>query len=280
MSAEPSASSTPPPGPRPGGITQENRWRFRAVGFTPQPRPLAGWISLVAAALFWAGIARLQDDPTLLPGPGAVWDALVAMALSGELWVNASASLRRLLFGWSLGAGFGLVAGLLIALSPVARAAMLPIVTILFSTPKIALLPLFIVWLGIGEASKVATIAAGVFSPMAVATYSGIDSVDLQLIRMAQSFDLSRAGILRKVVLPGALPALLTGARMTASIAIVLLVAAEMIGARYGLGALALNSGGLMRTDRVFAAVALLVALGLLLSAGIGAAERRLLRWR
>lgn len=278
MSAEPSA----PPTPRPDGVFPEtvNLWRFRAAGFASQPRPLAGCAALAALLLLWATAARLQADPIVLPTPGAVWAALAEMARTGELQVHVAASLHRLLLGWSLGAGLGLAAGLLIALFPLARAAMLPVVTILFATPKIALLPLFIVWLGIDEASKIATIALGVFSPMAVATCAGVDSVDLRLIRMAQSFDLSMAAILRKVVLPGAAPALLAGVRVTGSIAIVLLVAAEMIGARHGLGALALNSGGLMRTDRVFAAVALLAAFGLVLSLGVGAAERRLLRRR
>ena len=97
---------------------------------------------------------------------------------------------------------------------------------------------------------------------------------------MAQSFDLPTRSIVRKILLPGALPALLTGVRISASIAIVLLVGAEMIGAQYGIGALALNSGSLMRTDRLFAAVALLGLCGLLVSLTVGLAERTLLRWR
>ena len=174
----------------------------------------------------------------------------------------------------------GAATGILIGLYPVVRSAALPIVSLLFAMPKIALLPVFIVWFGIGETSKIATIAVAVFSPMVIATYTGIDSVDRTLIRMAQSFDLPTRSIVWKVLLPGALPAILAGIRVSASIAIVLLVAAEMIGARYGLGALALNSGSLMRTDRLFAAVALLGLLGLLVSWTVGLAERRLLRWR
>jgi NitT/TauT family transport system permease protein len=97
---------------------------------------------------------------------------------------------------------------------------------------------------------------------------------------MAQSFDVPTAGIVRKIVLPGALPALLSGVRVSASIAIVLLIGAEMIAAQWGVGALALNSGSLMRTDRLFAAVAVLGAFGLAVAWTVGLAERMLLRWR
>ena len=114
---------------------------------------------------------------------------------------------------------------------------------------------------------------------MVVATYTGIDAVERDLIRMAQSFCLSTRSIVWKVLLPGALPESLPG-EVSAAIGIVLLVAAEMIGARYGVGALALNSGSLMRTDRLFAAVAVLGLFGLGGVLDVGLAERRPLRWR
>ena len=106
------------------------------------------------------------------------------------------------------------------------------VVSALFPIPKIALVPLFIIWFGIGEGSKIATLGFGVFFPTVIATAGGVDNVPRSLIRMAQSFGLSHAAIVRKVVLPAALPAILNGFRVTSSIAIVLLVAAEMIGAR------------------------------------------------
>ena len=252
----------------------------RGSGFAAGADYRIGAATLVALVLLWHFAARSQADRIVLPAPTEVWAALVTMAQSGELALHAGASLRRLVSGWAVGASFGVVVGILIGLCPVMRSAALPVVSLLFAMPKIALLPVFIVWFGIGETSKIVTIAVAVFSPMVVATYTGIDSVDRNLIRMAQSFDVPTRGIVWKVLLPGALPAILAGVRVSASIAIVLLVAAEMIGARYGIGALALNSGSLMRTDRLFAAVALLGLFGLLVSWMIGLAERRLLRWR
>ncbi len=277
MTTGPGAMSTRSPTPGKRAATRRPR---SLAEFPPRRYPVIGWISLIVVIGLWQVAAQVEHDAILLPRPGEVLAAIVEMARSGELLRHMAASARRLGAGWCIGAAAGAMTGLAIGLFPIVRAAVLPLVTALFAMPKIALLPIFIVWLGIGEASKIITVAVGVFSPMAVATYAGLDAVDRNLIRMALSFDLPTGGIVRKILLPGALPSLLTGVRMSVSIAIVLLVGAEMIAAQYGLGALALTSGGLMRTDRMFAAVALLGLGGLGLSWTIGIAERILLRWR
>ena len=142
------------------------------------------------------------------------------------------------------------------------------------------MLPLFILWLGIGEASKVATIALGVFFPTVIATYSGIDNVPRNLIRMAQSFNLPWFSIVRKINLPGALPGILAGFRISASIALILLVSAEMIGAQYGIGQFILTAGNLMQTDQLLAGVVILSLLGLLIGTLLTRLERWVLRWR
>ena len=197
-----------------------------------------------------------------------------------QLWKHAGASLYRLVVGWTLGTLAGVAAGFAIALFSLARAGLLPVVSALFPIPKIALLPLFIIWFGIGEGSKVATIFFGSFFPTVIATYGGVDNVDRNLIRMGQSFGLSWWSIVRKIVLPGALPAILSGCRISVSIAIVLLVAAEMIGAEFGVGAYVLLAGSLMATDQLIAGVAILSVLGLTIAWLIGRAERYFLRWR
>jgi ABC-type nitrate/sulfonate/bicarbonate transport system, permease component len=160
------------------------------------------------------------------------------------------------------------------------RAGFAPLVAALFPIPKIALLPLFIIWFGIDEGSKYALIAFGTFTPTVVATYGAVDKVDRTLIRMGQSFGLSWLSIVRKIVLPGALPGILSGLRISLSIAIILLVAAEMLGAEYGIGAYILEAGALYDLERLFAGVVILSVLGVLLSAGLGLVERRLLAWR
>jgi NitT/TauT family transport system permease protein len=155
-----------------------------------------------------------------------------------------------------------------------------PLVSALFPIPKIALLPLFVIWFGIGEGSKVALIAFGTFTPTVVATFGAVDGVDRGLIRMAQSFGVPWLRIVTRVVLPDALAGILSGLRVSLAIGIVLLVAAEMLGARYGIGAYILEAGALYDLERLFAGVVILSVLGLIVSAGIGALERRLLRWR
>jgi len=140
--------------------------------------------------------------------------------------------------------------------------------------------PLFIIWFGIGEGSKIVTLAFGVFFPTVIATAGGVDNVPRGLIRMGQSFGLSTWTIVRTIMLPGALPAILNGFRVTSSIAIVLLVAAEMIGAERGIGAFVLSAGNLYDTDNLLAGIVVLSLLGLTVAWAIGRLERALLSWR
>jgi ABC-type nitrate/sulfonate/bicarbonate transport system permease component len=254
---------------------------FRGGGFAPGRLRLGAPLSFAAVLVLWevateAGFA----SPIALPRPAEVGMALVGMVMSGEIWDHLAASLQRLVLGWLLGASVGVAVGFSIGLSTLARSTALPLVSALFPIPKIALLPLFIMWFGIGEASKYATIAFGTFSPMVIAAFGGVDGVDRSLIRMAQSFGMPTSDIVRKIVLPGAMPALLSGVRISVSIGIILLTAAEMIGADHGVGALILAAGNLMQIDRLIAGVVILSGLGLTVSFLIGQAERRLLRWR
>jgi NitT/TauT family transport system permease protein len=196
------------------------------------------------------------------------------------LWKHVSVSVQRLIVGWTLGTIFGIAVGFSIGLFSLARAGLAPMVAAIFPIPKIALLPLFVIWFGIGEGSKIAIILFGTFFPTVVATYGGVDNVDRNLIRMGQSFGLTWISIVRKIILPGALPAILPGFRISAAIAIVLLVAAEMIAAEFGVGAYILLAGSLMATDELLAGVAILSVMGLTMNWLIARTERILLRWR
>lgn len=254
---------------------------FRGGGFRHRPMRLVSPVAFLLLIALWELGSRMGWISNIaLPAPSAALAALAELIETGALWKHLSASLLRLGVGLSAGALLGVVAGFFIALFPPVRAAVSPVVNALFPVPKIALLPLFIVWFGIGEGSKIATILFGAFFPMVIATYGGVDNVDRNLIRMGQSFGLSWWSIVRKIVLPGALPAILSGLRIAASIAIVLLVAAEMIGAQWGIGAYILMAGALFAIEQLIAGVALLSVLGLSISWLIGRAERRFLHWR
>jgi taurine transport system permease protein len=254
---------------------------FRGGGFIVQPRRGAALVSFVLTLAFWETAVRWGwISPIFLPAPSAVIESLYELAESGVLWRHVSISLVRIALGWLVGTAAGFVVGFAMGVWSLSRAIGLPFVSALFPIPKIALLPLLILWLGIDEPSKVVTIALGVFFPTVIAVYTGIDGVPRNLIRMAQSFNLPAHAVLWKVVLPGALPSILAGFRITASIALILLVAAEMIGAEYGIGAFILTAGNLMRTDQLIAGVTMLSILGLLIGAALSRIERWLLRWR
>jgi ABC-type nitrate/sulfonate/bicarbonate transport system permease component len=254
---------------------------FRGSGFVPSASPRAALATvLVLLALWQAGAAVGLISTLFLPPPAAIARALWQLALSGELWRHLSASLARLAVGWLIGTLFGIGTGLAIGLWSAMRSPGMVVVAALFPIPKIALVPLFIVWFGIGEGSKLATLAFGVFFPTVIATVGGVDAVPRGLIRMGQSFGLSTAAVIRTIVLPGALPAILSGFRVTSSIAIVLLVAAEMIGAERGIGAFVLAAGNLYDTEALMAGIVVLSVLGLAVAGAIGWAENVLLRWR
>jgi ABC-type nitrate/sulfonate/bicarbonate transport system permease component len=254
---------------------------FRGGGFAPANRAGAAVATLVGAVVLWQAAASAGVIPTLfLPAPVSIARALWTLTLSGELWNQLSASLMRLAVGWIVGTVFGIGMGLAVGLWSLLRSPGMALVSALFPIPKIALVPLFIIWFGIGEGSKLATLAFGVFFPTVIATAGGVDNVPRGLIRMAQSFGLSHAAIIRKIVLPAALPAILSGFRVTTSIAIVLLVAAEMIGAERGIGAFVLSAGNLYDTDNLLAGIVVLSLLGLAVSWVIGRLERFFLNWR
>jgi ABC-type nitrate/sulfonate/bicarbonate transport system permease component len=254
---------------------------FRGGGFAPRALPLAGAATLVGLILCWQAASWAGWLPTLfLPAPREIGIALYRLAVSGELWRHLGASLARLALGWGLGTVAGLVLGFAVGLFTLARSPGMAVVSALFPIPKIALVPLFIIWFGIGEGSKIATLAFGVFFPTVIGTAGAVDSVPRGLIRMGQSFSMSRWSIIRKIVLPGALPGILSSFRVTSSIAIILLVAAEMIGADRGIGAFVLSAGNLYDVDSLLAGIVVLSALGLTVAWLIGRIEKALLAWR
>jgi NitT/TauT family transport system permease protein len=254
---------------------------FRGAGFVPGASRYGGWIALLIVIAIWqlAGSAGLVN-PLFLPTPLAIGRALYRLATTGALWRHLALSVMRIGVGWLLGTAFGIAIGFAIGLSTLARSVGITFISALFPIPKIALLPLLILWLGIGEEPKIATIALGVFFSTAISVYSGVDAVPRNLIRMAQSFNVPFATIVGRVIWPGALPSILAGFRITASIALLLVVSAEMIGADFGIGAFVLQAGNLMQTDQLLAGVVILSLFGLAIGKLIGLLEARLLHWR
>lgn len=240
------------------------------------------------SALMFAGLLLLWElavrfgllSKAFIAAPSEIYLQLKQLTQSGELVKHLGASLRRLALGFGLGSALGVAVGLWIGMSKLARATLLPLTSALFPVPKVALLPLFLVWFGIGEWSKVATIAFGTFFPTVMASYSAIDNVDRHLIRMGAAFGLPQTTVIRHILLPGAMAGILAGLRISLSIAITLLVVAEMMNAHYGIGAYIANAGALYQIDQLLAGVVLLAMLGLILGAVLTLIERWILRWR
>ena len=259
----------------------ETRVAFRGGGYVSQPVGWASVVTLIGTIALWQMAAwRGWVSTQFASSPEAIIRTLGALIASGELWAHLGASLQRLAIGWVAGTVPGLAVGFALGLFTLARSPGLSLVSALFPIPKIALVPLFIIWFGIGEGSKVITLAFGVFFPTVINTLAGVDGVPRGLIRMAQSFNLKPWSIVAKIIWPAALPAILSGFRITSATAIVLLVAAEMIGAERGIGAFVLQAGNLYDTDALLAGIVVLSLLGLCVSFVLGLLERWLLRWR
>jgi NitT/TauT family transport system permease protein len=254
---------------------------FRGGGFLDVPKPLYSWIAFAGILALWqVAISWGWIDPVFLPSPASIVDALWQLCVSGDLWRHLSISLERIGAGWVIGSFLGVGIGILMGLTSSGRAIGMPLVSAIYPVPKIALLPLLILWLGIGETPKIVTIASGVFFPTVIASLAGVDSTPRNLIRMGQSFNLPMRSIVWKIILPSALPGILAGFRISVSIALILVVSAEMIGAQYGIGAFLLTAGNLMQSDDLMAGVVILSILGLGIGAVLTTLERMLLRWR
>lgn len=243
-----------------------------------------GWVSVISIIVLiciWEAVCHNDLVSSLfLPAPTQIMASLFLMISDGEIGTSLTASLYRILMGFAVGSILGLAVGLVTGTSALADKIGNPIVNALYPIPKIALLPLFILWLGIGELSKITIIAMGVFFPVAMNTYSGVKNVDPLLIKVAVSFNASWWKTMKSVVLPNALPMIFAGLRLAAGTSLLLLVAAEMIAAQEGIGALILHYGDLMITERLMAGVIVLSLLGLVFNLILQWLEKKIIPWK
>ncbi len=244
------------------------RWAERGIG-------------IVLFLLLWEALPRLGivSDAYLSPS-SAVLAAIGQLLDNGLLWKHVAASLQRSLWGLVLASAAGVVLGLLIGGFRRLAAIVDPLLQLFRQTSAFALFPVFILFLGIGELSKVAIIFWASFWPVLLSTVSGVKQVDRLLVNSALSMGASRRFIFFKVVLPASLPSIFTGVRLAGAYSITALVAAEMIGAHSGLGFLTLNSQETFQIPTMYAGILMLAVLGLLLNYLLALLERHLLRWR
>ena len=241
---------------------------------------LLPWLAPAVLLLIWqTGASIGWIDSQTLPPPTAVFRALLNLARTGELWNDIVVSSARAGAGFIAGGSIGFILGMLNGLSGLSEKLTDTTLQMLRNIPHLALIPLVILWFGIGEEAKLFLVALGVFFPIYVNTLHGVRSVDPQLLEMAGAYGMSRRDIFWKVVFPGALPSIFVGLRYGLGIMWLTLIVAETISASSGIGFMAMNAREFLMVDVVVVSILIYAALGKLADSIARWLERTCLRW-
>lgn len=243
------------------------------------PRWLGAVLPVAVLCLLELSVQVGAVPAHLLPPPSEIARTLVELARNG-LGAHVLASSVRVFIGFAIGAALAVACGMAVGLNRRAEALLDPSFQALRAIPSLAWVPLLLLWLGIDEASKITLIAIGAFFPVYMGVASGCRDVDRKLVEVAEMAGLSPVGLVRRVLLPAALPAVWTGLRNGLSLAWMFMVAAELIAATRGLGYLLTDGRETGRADIVLAAIVLLALLGKLTDTGMQRLESRWLAWR
>jgi sulfonate transport system permease protein len=243
-------------------------------------RSALSWLAPILLLLVWEALAqRGLLSPQLLPAPSKVVHTAFKLAVSGTLLNDLSVSLLRAVGGFTLGASVGFVLGTVVGFSRLAEAMIDRSVQMIRAIPFLALLPLVIVWFGVGEAEKIFLVALGVSFPIYINTTLGIRQVDPKLLELGRVQGLGTAQLIWRIILPGALPSILTGVRYALATAWLALVVAETIGAQSGIGFLAMDAREFLRTDVIVLTIFIYAVIGVAADSIARLLERRLLAW-
>lgn len=269
--ASPEPRTSPPPTTRGlRGSVGSLAWRIF--------KPAAAILAFLAV---WETAPRIGlVDKVFLPPFSQVTETFVTLIGNGQLWEHVSASLSRALLGFAIAVAVAVPLGIAIAWYRPVADFLNPILELFRNTAALALLPVFILILGIGETSKVALVVYASTFPILLNTISGVRTVDPLLIKSARSLGLSPVRLFQKVILPASVPTIFTGLRMAAASSILVLIAAEMVGAKAGLGYLITASQLNFQIPEMYAGIVTIALVGLAFNGVIVAVERRLSRWR
>jgi sulfonate transport system permease protein len=258
----------------------QRRTRKTSLSFQAIVDHAAPWVVPIALLIFWQWASSTGMLPSrFLPAPKAIVSSFIELSRSGELWTHVRVSTMRALSGFFVGGGLGLVLGLLTGSSRWAETLLDTTLQMIRNIPALALIPLVILWFGIDETAKLFLVSLGVFFPVYINTFHGIQSVDRGLLEMGRTYGLSGWALYREIILPGALPSILVGVRFSLGLMWVMLIVAETISARSGIGYMTMNAREFMQTDVMVVGILLYALLGKLadlLSRGL---ERYWLRW-
>lgn len=232
---------------------------------------LIGWEILAQVGFF---------PPNLLPAPTSVISTIWELTLSGELFNHITITLYRVALGFVIGGTVATVLGALTGYSPLINQLLDPLLQSLRSIPSLAWVPLFILWMGIYETSKVALIAVGVFFPVYLNLMSGVQGVDRKLVEVGKVYRFNPLQLIRRVFLPATMPAYIVGLRSGLGLGWMFVVAAEIMGASQGLGFLLVDGQTTSRPEIVIASILLFAILGKLTDSAIAYMGKRLLYWQ
>jgi len=235
----------------------------------------------VALLALWEIASRLAlVSPRYFPAPTTVAWVLADRLVEGDLGAQALVTLTRLAGAFALAAVPGVLLGLLMGVARPVRAAVEPYIAFIFPVPKIALLPLLLIILGVGEPAFVLTGATSAFFQIVISTLGGVQTLDPRLLEVGRNYGAHGARLFWKVILPAALPSIFTGLRLGLGLALVSLVAVEFIAAKSGLGHLVYRHWQMLSTPEMYAAFVLVGALGLAVTRGLRALQARILTWQ
>jgi NitT/TauT family transport system permease protein len=242
---------------------------------------IVGSLSVGIFLSIWQAVTAARLVPELfLPGPTDIFAELGVLIREGKLWNDLLVSGHELVLGYGLAILVAIPVGILMGWYRGLSWALDPFVSFFYSTPRIALLPLFIIWFGIGINSKVAIIFLGAFFPILINTVAGMHNIEPGLIKVARSYGASDLQIFRTVALPGSVPFTLTGLRLGIGHALIGVVVGELIAAQAGIGLMMANAGATYQTSRVFVGLFILAFAGLALTYILQLLERRFQSWK
>ena len=245
-----------------------------------KPPFVVGTLSLLAVVgAYWLMALRPGVNPALVPAPPQIADAFAELLASGDLWVNTLASLKRVVIGFAIGAGLAIVLGTLAGWFRWWGYVLNPIIDAIRPIPALAYIPLVIVWVGIGEPSRLIIIALAVFKPCVVNARAGMQEVAQIHVDAARTLGASHWRVFTTVALPSAIPYLIAGLRTGVSTGFLALVAAELIAAPTGLGFMIQNAGQYFRTDITIVGIIVIGILGALLDQAASRTGRALTAW-
>jgi NitT/TauT family transport system permease protein len=222
-------------------------------------------LTVLAFLAAWEVFVRVKGiAPIYLPAPSAIMQYLWRMILDGSMGYNLGVTLIRIFAGFAVAAVAGVALGLLMGMSRIVSRIADAWIAALYPLPKISLIPLLVIWLGTGEAYRIVISAVTAFFPVVISTYAGIRQADRGLVKAARDLGANERQIQFKVIIPAALPSILAGLQLGMGIAIIMIVAAEMIGgaSQSGMGYLLVNAGQIMETEKMFATLFVLAVMG------------------